>query len=158
MALPKLDISRDEARTLVDHVKEEISDTLDAVLSDEPPDASDLADSLLDLAVLGLSLATSGTPVGVVVSVLGPMLTDQLVGAIELAEQRARSPERLEARISSTVDNIARAESKAKALEDSPERELFERIRVGIYRSRAKGLGRKLRRLEGLLTAQRSGQ
>lgn len=137
--------TREEAVELFRFIKEEASETFDEAIdafaeTGRPKvDPSDLTESILDLMLLGAQAAASANPVvALAVASIGPAAKDMVVTAVQKAEEKALEPANLIKRITRAEENAKRATERADKLAATPEKEIFEKLRIRVSRRRAR--------------------
>lgn len=145
-------VTVEERNEILNHVRDEFVATVDQITAGRNVDGSDAAEigTSLALAFVSALVPAAAKPV---VALVGPMLADTLVNAVEAAEARARTPERIAERIEEIDLDIADHEAAIEALQATPKRELFERVRIALRKARINALERKAGRLEAYLDA-----
>jgi hypothetical protein len=136
--------TREEAVSVFRFLRGEFMETMDEAIEsfeDEGRvkiDPSDLTEGVVDLALLAGQAAASVNPLaGAAIAAVGPVLKNVIVGAVQKAEDKARSPEVLRRKILRAVSNAQRADARADRLLSTPKREAFEKVLVKISRRRA---------------------
>ncbi len=140
-------ITDQERDDLLDFAVEQVGKTAAQVKSGQRFEASDAAEIALDLGIL-LASALVGGPAGAVIGTVAPMAKDLVVNAVEAAEARNRTVERLRARAERADASADEHIVDAEALQASEEREFLERFRIRIHLRRARALQAKADRLD----------
>ncbi len=142
-------IDREETKDILDHLRDELNETVDRFLDDADYTAVDAAEAVGDIGVkIVTALIPSGSPVLGVFQLLAGPIVDGLSSLVEKAQDRRRSGEVLEKRISRAIEDRDNAAAKAARLRATPEREFAERLRLSILDNRVEQLTEKIARLE----------
>ena len=148
LKIPEEPIFTTEERDAVLYlVEEQIGKTIDQVKAGERVDGADLAEAALDLGLL-LASAAIGGPAGAIIALVGPSAKDLVVNAVEAAEARNRTAERLRERAEKADASADEHILAAEKLQNTEKREFLERVRINIHLRRARALQAKADRLD----------
>lgn len=141
------DIDTAERDEILDHVVNEFQESVNQVKAGEAVEAVDVAESLIDLAILaiGAILPVALKPGWVLIA---PFLSSAAVNAIEAGQGRRETADAIGRRLANAAEDIAAHEAAIAALEATEKVELFERVRIAARRRRIARLERKIVRLE----------
>lgn len=153
MALDPID--RTETKAIVDHLRDELNETVDTYMDDEEYDLADFAEAVTSIAMKLLQAVIAPTsPVQAVLPlVVGPVV-NLITGTLEAWQQSRREGERLQRRILRAETALQDVAARADRLRATPEREFAERFRLRILERRARELSEKLMRLRAYEAAE----
>lgn len=145
-------VTIEERNEILRHAADQMNEAVEIITSGRNVDASDAVE--WGVSITGLFVGAAVPAVAKpVVGLLWPMVSDMVTNAVEAAEARARTPERIAARIEEMSEDIIAHENAIAELEATPKRELFERVRIALRRARINAIERKQARLESYLDA-----